>query len=1450
MNEHGHRLMAWSLLAVLAGALTVRAEAIALVLPDFEGSTIGTSRPAYPAQSWWVNPSDPDRNQHAAWSVAVGEGTGGSDAAVAVPGANAMGGSADYVQALRVYYIAVQPETEYTLDFWYKAIGAGFSGDNVGAGSTNALESELQLQVLEYANADMSGAPVVKGLGNIGAQTSDWTHASYTFTTDPGSHGIGFKFGMLFGAGNRTNPTDRLYLDNVAVPCAPAGLTAAAFGATAIDLVWSSGGGEVSGYWIEQAIGTGPFERIATVPGDATSYRALFLPASSLGSYRMTAFNDRRQSTAATASASTAAADPQALPGPALANVRDYGYMWWQNGMLDPVYHLKTSRYAMSFHAAALGPTALFPLLTPSSEAAALTESDATSIPPSPPVTFTCRVVAHESTNLVVAFSSDNHDAQLVECGKFFQRRWHKVSLPGGPGLDGQKSGLEVAAWPDRIAFVLRVVPTNAVVNGRIEMTLGVTNAYATLLASGVGRALQAADGAGFVFLKSAGSDSLTVDAAQGLVTVRTAAGDWIAGQEYSAGFIVYPAATNVAGVLDGAVAEESAPLTLTATEVVPTTTPLATAYDADRGWYEVTLRHDVGTGDDGMVRTRLAVTNGTASPRVLRLNFDGIPFYIPGLTAVLRDASRNPVGIPVQLSKNWHTSPAAERFQGWWFHGLTMLTVPAGAALNLELVMVGQNWGGLPAATHSQLSVIGYGGQQQWDEAALGNYGEALTYDAEHVLTDNDCADSRPMLVTDENGNHGAWGINVGGASFLRYSDAGGQPRRHSRMRTRYARYCPNLAEAVYAGKTDDDAMEFSFSAGLFRSDDYTRGLHRVRIDVTADTSFSRLVFFQEAADTYNGNNGATHACGNATNLAPLRQWAATFGQNQYIGTPMALSGPMPWAMTLDSPPEDGYTAANRGFVIRSWKARLNGTNDTPPYLAERSTADGSILDLVPPPGTTTLKAGDYVEAEIVRFYVPRFPAGYYGPNAHFRTALTNYENSYRIGLREAAGNTLSVSTQTGTVEQLFPVQIKVADNQAAFTVTGGLGHVPFTFTGLSDYRGPVLEENLNGVWTPLNQAVHGNDFWQCDYNAGTGAWEITFTANLDGPEYQTVESLMASPRTHTFRFRLDPEAIERQLSLPDFEEAVIGSADPGYSNRTWWVKPSDPDRDQYARWSLEPRAGVGGSAAAVASPGPNARGGSDAYMQALRLYYFAVLPNTEYTVGFWYKAIGPGFTGHTGRYERDGFTSDSELQLQILEAPQADCTGGWQWPQSFSIGTAAADWTYASFTFTTLTNTHGIGLKFSALFGDGNRTNAADRFYLDNATNFVAALAPRGTPQWWLTDHGLTNGGFATAELGDQDNDGLFNWQEYLARTNPTNAASVLKVLSLQEEETGVRVRWQGGADVREVLERADSVTAQGFVWQSLYTNGPPSGMSNEFLDVAESAGPHFYRIRANLP
>ena len=61
-----------------------------------------------------------------------------------------------------------------------------------------------------------------------------------------------------------------------------------------------------------------------------------------------------------------------------------------------------------------------------------------------------------------------------------------------------------------------------------------------------------------------------------------------------------------------------------------------------------------------------------------------------------------------------------------------------------------------------------------------------------------------------------------------------------------------------------------------------------------------------------------------------------------------------------------------------------------------------------------------------------------------------------------------------------------------------------------------------------------------------------------------------------------------------------------------------------------------------------------------------------------------------------------------------------------------------------------------------------------------------PHGTPIPWLQSYGFT-GDYTNAELLDPDNDGMANWQEFRANTNPTNAASMFLVRNLTRQPDG---------------------------------------------------------------
>lgn len=87
-----------------------------------------------------------------------------------------------------------------------------------------------------------------------------------------------------------------------------------------------------------------------------------------------------------------------------------------------------------------------------------------------------------------------------------------------------------------------------------------------------------------------------------------------------------------------------------------------------------------------------------------------------------------------------------------------------------------------------------------------------------------------------------------------------------------------------------------------------------------------------------------------------------------------------------------------------------------------------------------------------------------------------------------------------------------------------------------------------------------------------------------------------------------------------------------------------------------------------------------------------------------------------------------------------------------------------------------------------DGSLQPPLSNFYWNNITAdgtltvaFAEALSTaHDTPEWWLAEYGLTNGGltFEQAEDLDTDADGLTAWEEYVVGSVPTNPASRFEV------------------------------------------------------------------------
>lgn len=96
-----------------------------------------------------------------------------------------------------------------------------------------------------------------------------------------------------------------------------------------------------------------------------------------------------------------------------------------------------------------------------------------------------------------------------------------------------------------------------------------------------------------------------------------------------------------------------------------------------------------------------------------------------------------------------------------------------------------------------------------------------------------------------------------------------------------------------------------------------------------------------------------------------------------------------------------------------------------------------------------------------------------------------------------------------------------------------------------------------------------------------------------------------------------------------------------------------------------------------------------------------------------------------------------------------------------------------------------------------------------------------------------------------GDFDGDGFTDFQEFIADTNPTNAASHLRMTGALPMPSGLWIQWQGGVQATQYLQRLSDLHTN--FWQSIATSLPPTPISGSYTDAPGTNAIQFYRIKA---
>jgi hypothetical protein len=494
----------------------------------------------------------------------------------------------------------------------------------------------------------------------------------------------------------------------------------------------------------------------------------------------------------------------------------------------------------------------------------------------------------------------------------------------------------------------------------------------------------------------------------------------------------------------------------------------------------------------------------------------------ITGLSVQLWDTeTMQATGIPLQISKNWHSGSTAAYwagYDGYWWTATALLHIPPSSSIALSLAYNVERYGNIPAWSHAQLSIVGYSDRWLWEEAALGTGGENICFDPLGTHTRAMITDVRPKLFD------GEWKENVGGGDFLHFFGNSGEYQYLKELDPQLHSSGPCLSNASYTSITNDESIRSRIQVSGARTDDLVRVFFNVRFDVEKDVDFARMVFFQIGSETYNykalhDDFVIGHSGGEISDTVERTCTGGTSksSSDMYTGGPLRerMDGVAPWWVSMGNNANDEYldttsmVVGDEGLVIRNFEATLGGVReDAPSYsvLCDK-------FELGTPSGLRNLEKGDYVEMDLEYLILPRKGDEYALAESNadsftLSNILPDMETWERV--RAQAMGHLNVSAKFySTVESHYPIRISATggNDQALFEVQGSaLGFVPIVISNLSTSSIPV--DGAHGLWykalcdeefTLLNQGnSYDNDFWQANYDRVSMTYEIVYNLEI----------------------------------------------------------------------------------------------------------------------------------------------------------------------------------------------------------------------------------------------------------------------------------------------------------------------------------------------------------------
>lgn len=788
----------------------------------------------------------------------------------------------------------------------------------------------------------------------------------------------------------------------------------------------------------------------------------------------------------------------------------DYVYMWNQSGSSGSAKILKfqTEKYALATDAKG-GAIKSLGAYAPA-QAGAYTRADFDQLLKVADMKY---MVTTDGKNIPLSKKEGYH--RVIESGRYLQRADYNDLRNF---LYRKWTGrMEIAATLDYFSLNYEVhngMETAAELGLRFEIRF--EEALQATEIPQRGLTLRSKSGQGISIIRAAGEEDVSISYDQNTLTVKKDGVRIPAGAFAGFGVLVIPSGD--AKPSDVSVVQAMEAIEIHAKDF-DTEKEIPVSYDANRGIYRLDIS-EVGNaisqstqeGRNTYERVRFTLANAGDKSMKVPISFvKNREMSVTGMSPMIRDAvTFEPTGIQVQISKNWHTNPntgippgdPSRYLEGQWYSGNTAIPVPAGESVSYEYTCAYGMWGGVPAVSHGQLCLIGWGGTNNllWEESALGSWGESVTYDPDVGLGRSMIDDVRPFLVKSKQSDYRMydWTGNVGGANFLDYYPA----RKKSNIVDQtvvYRTQAPNLTDVTYQGITGDGAIETGITINMGRTDDVVRVYYTIQYTFLKDTTPKRLSFFKLCADQYADNSFTRYALGDENGV--IQEDADAIGGSSGYRDKFAstVSGEDFWFTLYGS--TDELENADVAMIVRSYHANLNGQIYERPSYRIYGTDDYGMpqasCEITLPDRVKTVKAGSTVEMTVEYLVLPAERSMYYGSSEyllqkdHFGTPEGVYD--------QVTGGRLSADVSVGTLvnEHVLTIEAESGNVAAQFTLTGGLGYTPVRIQNLDRYTNYRLQERINGQWVDVVQSgssKYRNDYWQMYFNASTGKYDVVY--------------------------------------------------------------------------------------------------------------------------------------------------------------------------------------------------------------------------------------------------------------------------------------------------------------------------------------------------------------------